>query len=136
MTITKSGQVSRWSDKSRSANEKWHLVDESENPWKVDLQKCKKSLRRVAALDDELQQWEAQLSQVREEVQKLSAIKQELRAQLKAIHGESASTKSELQEMTAIEAEIEIMHQEIQKGRWFVVKLLARFDIMLVLGFN
>ncbi|GAB4860244.1 hypothetical protein Ancab_011724 [Ancistrocladus abbreviatus] len=67
-------------------------------------------VRAIEALKNEL-------IQVREDIKKLSEIKLELCTKLKAIDGDLAQAKLELKEMPAIKAEIELMHQELQKGR-------------------
>ncbi|KAJ7959878.1 protein FLX-like 1 [Quillaja saponaria] len=59
----------------------------------------------------------ADLVQVRADVQKLSAVREELMAQLQATENELSRVRLETQLVPAIKAEIEIMRQEIQRGR-------------------
>lgn len=59
----------------------------------------------------------AELAQVRGDVQKLSSDNKELSAKLQGIEGDLVKARSELQLLMPIKAEIEAMHQEIQRGR-------------------
>lgn len=59
----------------------------------------------------------AELAQVRVEVQKLGSSREELTAQLQAIEDDLARASSESKQVAEIKAEIDTLHQEIQKGR-------------------
>lgn len=59
----------------------------------------------------------AELAQVRVDVQKLGSLREELTAQLQAIEDDLASASSESKQVAEIKAEIDTLHQEIQKGR-------------------
>lgn len=59
----------------------------------------------------------AELAQVRADVPRLTESKIELTAQLKAIEAELERAKLEAREVPAIRAEMDAMHQELQKGR-------------------
>ncbi|GFY99351.1 hypothetical protein Acr_13g0007520 [Actinidia rufa] len=59
----------------------------------------------------------AELAHVRADVQKLTASRQELTVKLKAIDDDRARALSESKQFPAIKADIETMHQEIQRGR-------------------
>ncbi|THG01937.1 protein FLC EXPRESSOR-like [Camellia sinensis] len=72
--------------------------------------KMETEVRSIDSLNDEL-------AQVRADIQKLSAARQELSVELKAIDGDLVRAHSELQQWDAIKAQIETMHQEIQRGR-------------------
>ncbi|XP_057488083.1 protein FLX-like 1 [Actinidia eriantha] len=59
----------------------------------------------------------AELAHVRTDIQKLTASRQELTVKLKAIDDDLVRTRSESKQLPAIKADIETMHQEIQRGR-------------------
>ncbi|XP_010257048.1 PREDICTED: protein FLX-like 1 [Nelumbo nucifera] len=59
----------------------------------------------------------AELAQVRADVQKLTVARQDLTAQLQALNSDFTRSRAELQQVPAIQAEIETMHQELQRGR-------------------
>ncbi|XAR60775.1 hypothetical protein NMG60_11034272 [Bertholletia excelsa] len=72
--------------------------------------KMEAEVRAIDALNSEL-------VQVSADIQKMSAARQELTAKLKAIDNDLGRARGELQQLPAIKAEIEAMHQEIQRGR-------------------
>ncbi|KAF3454864.1 hypothetical protein FNV43_RR05312 [Rhamnella rubrinervis] len=59
----------------------------------------------------------AELDQVRVDVQKLVALRKELTAELQAIEDDLARASLESKQVEEIKAEIDTMHQEIQRGR-------------------
>lgn len=59
----------------------------------------------------------AELSHVKADIQKLNAARQELTIELKTIDGDLARARSESQQLLEVKAEIENMHQELQRGR-------------------
>ncbi|KAF5954335.1 hypothetical protein HYC85_007191 [Camellia sinensis] len=59
----------------------------------------------------------ADLAQVRADIPKLTSDRQELAAKLKAIDSDLVRARSDLQQLPSIKAEIETMHQEVQRGR-------------------
>uniref|UniRef100_A0A7C9EXV6 Protein FLC EXPRESSOR n=1 Tax=Opuntia streptacantha TaxID=393608 RepID=A0A7C9EXV6_OPUST len=59
----------------------------------------------------------AELARVRDDVQRLTESKIELTAQLKAIEAELESANLAAREVPAIRADMDAMHQELQKGR-------------------
>ncbi|PSS14185.1 Protein FLX-like [Actinidia chinensis var. chinensis] len=59
----------------------------------------------------------AELAHVRADVQKLTASRQELTVKLKAIDDDRVRALSESKQFPAIKADIETMHQEIERGR-------------------
>lgn len=59
----------------------------------------------------------AEMAQVRVDVQKLGTCRKELTAELQAIEDDLARTSLESKQVAEIKAEIDTMHQEIQRGR-------------------
>eukprot|EP00257_Ricinus_communis_P006187 XP_002521190.2 protein FLC EXPRESSOR isoform X1 [Ricinus communis] len=59
----------------------------------------------------------AELVQVTADVEKLSVHRQELTAELRAINSDVAKARTEAQQVAAIEADIQTMQKEIQRGR-------------------
>ncbi|KAL6979053.1 hypothetical protein U1Q18_020719 [Sarracenia purpurea var. burkii] len=75
---------------------------------------------RSLKMEDEVRSidaFSAELGQVRGDIQKLTVARQELTAKLKAVDDDLVRARSELQQFPAIKADIETMHQEIQRGR-------------------
>lgn len=61
-----------------------------------------------------------ELELVRSDIQKLSAARRELSLQLQAVTADLANAHSELQHVPDIQAELERMQKEIQRGRLFI----------------
>ncbi|XP_011024899.1 PREDICTED: protein FLC EXPRESSOR [Populus euphratica] len=75
---------------------------------------------RSLKLDAELRSIDAmsaELVQVRTNVQKLTAQRHDMTAQLKGMNNEIVKAKTETQQVGVLEAEIETVQQEIQRGR-------------------
>ena len=58
-----------------------------------------------------------EMAQVTADIQKLAAERRELKSKLKTFDADLAIARSDLQQLPAIKAEIEAMHQEVQRGK-------------------
>lgn len=83
-----------------------------------------KSLRAEAELRF-IDEQTVELTQVRADIEKMTADGNDFTAKLREINEELVMVRTELEQFPAVEAEIEAMHKEIQRGRYALIKFIC-----------